>query len=101
LCAPCILSFVLTFINSANHIGTLRMMSRTPKQRNYGRPWQVSSYQRNQMSVGTTLPVLMVPKNPCKRPSFFQSNFPISSLENGRHGEVSFYMAHREQGNPI
>ena len=88
------------FINSAA-TGTLRMMDKTPKQRNYGRPWQVLSYQRSQMSVGTMLRVLKAQKNLCRRRSFCQFNFLICSRANERHGRVSSYMAHRGRGSHI
>ena len=97
-----VLHYILcfSFIDSAA-TGTLMMMNRTPKQKNCERPWQALSYQRNQMSVGTTLRALTAPKSLCKRPSFCRFNFHISSLASGRHGKVSSYMAHREQGNLI
>ena len=88
------------FINSAA-TGTLRMMDKTPKQRNYGRPWQVLSYQRSQMSVGTMLRVLKAQKNLCRRRSFCQFSFLICSRANEPHGRVSSYMAHRERGSHI
>lgn len=39
-------------------------------------------------------------KHPSKKLLFFLSNFPISSLENGHHGEASYYMARRERASP-
>ena len=98
----CVLHFhpLFLFINLVA-AGTMRMMDRIPKQRNCGRPWQVSSYRRNQTSVGTTLRALTVQKSLCRKPSFCRYDFLTCSLVNGRHGEVSFYMAHREQGSPI
>lgn len=81
--------------------GTMRTVIRTLKQRNCGRLWQVLSYQKNQTLVGTKLRASKAPKSLCKRQCFCLFNSPISSLANGRHGEVSSYMARQEQGNLI
>ena len=87
------------FINSAA-TGTLRVTDRIPKQRNYGRPWQVLSYQRSQMSVGTMLRVLTAPKNFCRRPSSTDSiSSPVhrqtNALQCGPPGTGKSYLANQ------